>query len=85
MRKPSRSFRLAVFLPAALLLDLGVKASAQQAHADHANMNMPAQTVAASARQTRWSDPASWPEGKVPRAGDASTLNGRNNGAARIP
>ncbi len=30
-------------------------------------------------KQTRWSDPASWPDGKVPRAGDAVTIGRDRN------
>ena len=33
-----------------------------------------AKAPAAAAHWSRWSDPASWPDGKVPRAGDAVTI-----------
>ena len=57
-------------LPAALLLVTGAAASAEDAHA---KMDMPAK-ASASAQWSRWSDPASWPDGKVPGAGEAVTI-----------
>ncbi|WP_054529329.1 G8 domain-containing protein [Erythrobacter sp. SG61-1L] len=42
-------------------------------------MDMPAQEHAAPAKQSRWSDPASWPNGKVPRDGDAVTIERDRN------
>ena len=30
-------------------------------------------------KQTRWSDPASWPDGKAPRAGEAVTIGRDRN------
>ncbi|MGZ6002611.1 MAG: G8 domain-containing protein [Caulobacteraceae bacterium] len=74
----SRLLRLSWLLPATLMLGTAAAASAQE---DHANMKMPAPAAAASsaAGQTRWSNPASWPGGKVPREGDAVTIGkGRN-------
>jgi cell migration-inducing and hyaluronan-binding protein len=61
----------AILFPATLLLGLGAEASAQDAHA---HMDVPAKAAASSAQATRWSDPASWPDGKVPAAGDAVTI-----------
>ncbi|MET0440177.1 MAG: G8 domain-containing protein [Devosia sp.] len=68
-------------LPFALLLaaGLGARANAQEAHADHANMAMPAAAAASGVKQSRWSDPASWPSGKVPGAGDAVTIGRDRN------
>ena len=45
-------------------------------------MNMGAGAPAASSavHRSRWSDPASWPDGKVPGAGDAVTI-GRDTGS----
>ena len=65
-------FRLlaSTVLPAALSLGLGAEAAAQDAHA---HMDTPAR-ASATAQPTRWSDPASWPGGKVPQAGDAVTI-----------
>jgi cell migration-inducing and hyaluronan-binding protein len=73
MRLHACLHRLAMLLPAALLLGTGAQVSAQESH-DHAGMTMPAPAGAAAVKQTRWSDPASWPEGKVPKAGDAVTI-----------
>ncbi|MGZ3369652.1 MAG: G8 domain-containing protein [Caulobacteraceae bacterium] len=78
MGMQSRLLRLSWLLPATLMLGTAAAASAQE---DHANMKMPAPAAAASsaAGQTRWSNPASWPGGKVPREGDAVTIGkGRN-------
>jgi cell migration-inducing and hyaluronan-binding protein len=69
MRMQSCLLRLALLLPASLLM--GTAAGAQDAHA---HMDMPAQGTAAAAPASRWSDPASWPDGKVPAAGDAVTI-----------
>ncbi len=76
MRMHARLHLLAMLLPAALLLGTGAGANAQD---DHAGMAMPAQTAAVAAKQTRWSDPASWPGGKVPKAGDAVTIGRDRN------
>ncbi len=73
MRIHSRLRRLALLVPASLLLGIGAQAGAQDAH-DHMNMAMPANAPAAAAHWSRWSDPASWPDGKVPRDGDAVTI-----------
>ena len=78
MRTQSRLFRLAWLAPVSLLLGIGAEARAQDAH-DHMNMAMPAPASAAASRPTRWSDPASWPDGKVPRAGDAVTIGRDRN------
>jgi cell migration-inducing and hyaluronan-binding protein len=73
MRTPSRLPRLSWLLPAALILGAAADAGAQENH-DHMNMAMPAQAQAGAAHWSRWSDPASWPDGKVPGAGDAVTI-----------
>jgi cell migration-inducing and hyaluronan-binding protein len=71
MRTQSRLL-LSVFL----LLGMGTEALAQEAHA---HMDVPAQAPAPAAKQSRWSDPTSWPGGKVPREGDAVTIaRGKN-------
>ena len=74
MRKSLRLFVLSLFFPATLLL--GTAGGAQE---DHANMAMPASAPLAPVKQTRWSDPASWPDGKVPKAGDAVTIGRDKN------
>jgi len=76
MRKPSRSFLLSLLFPAPLLLGMGAAANAQH---DHAQMEMPAEAPLAAVKQTRWSDPASWPDGKVPGEGDAVTIGRDKN------
>ncbi|MGZ3267430.1 MAG: G8 domain-containing protein, partial [Croceibacterium sp.] len=67
---------VSLLLPVALLLDAGFAAEAQDAHA---HMDMPAQAGPSLAKPSRWSDPASWPDGKVPRAGDAVTIGRDQN------
>ena len=78
MRLRSHLLRLALLAPVALLLGVGAEARAQDAH-DHMKMDMPAQGPAATAKVSRWSDPASWPDGKVPREGDAVTIGKDQN------
>jgi cell migration-inducing and hyaluronan-binding protein len=67
----SRLYLLSLLLPASLLLGLGASAEAQ-------NMPMKMDAVASAPSapmvQSRWSDPASWPDGKVPQEGDAVTI-----------
>ncbi len=79
MGMQSRLLRLSWLLPAALMLGAAAAASAQE---DHAHMKMPAPTPAAAssaAGQSRWSDPKSWPDGKVPREGDPVTIGKDQN------
>jgi hypothetical protein len=71
MHMPSRLFPLSLLLPASLLLGVCAPASAQE---DHSKMSMPAHAPAGPMKQARWSDPASWPNGKVPVAGEAVTI-----------
>ena len=59
-------------LPAALLLGAGA-AHAQDNHA-HADAGASADTPATAMRTARWSDPAAWPDGKVPGEGAAVTI-----------
>jgi hypothetical protein len=74
MRMRARLLLFALLLPAASLPGIAAEAGAQASHADHANMAMPAPLASSAAHPSRWSDPASWPDGKVPRAGDAVTI-----------
>src|SRR5947209_16705181 len=76
MRIQSRLLRLSWLLPAALVFG----AAAASAEEDHAHMKMPARAAASSAvGQSRWSDPRSWPDRKVPREGDAVTIGTDQN------
>ena len=61
MSKKHRSFLLASLLPAFLLGSVFAVVQAQNAGAP-------------AIRQTRWSDPATWPDGQVPAAGDKVTI-----------
>ncbi len=70
MRMRSRLL-LTLLVPACSLLGIGTEVGAQETHA---HMDMPMPAPASAVRQSRWSDPASWPDGKVPRAGDAVTI-----------
>ena len=68
MRMQSRGLLLALLAPVSLLLGMAPEACAQETHAQ---MDMPAQAPASAVHRSRWSDPASWPDGKIPREGDA--------------
>src|SRR5688572_9619526 len=57
--KHHRSFLLASLLPAFLLVSVFAVVQAQQGR---------------SASATRWSEPATWPDRRVPRAGDKVTI-----------
>src|SRR6185312_680364 len=70
MHLKPRLLLLSSLVPASLALGAGTGAVAQ----DHAHMTMPARGPSATTHPTRWSDPASWPDGKVPRAGAAVTI-----------
>jgi hypothetical protein len=65
VRIQSRLF--SVLIPASLLLG-----TAAQAHEEHAAAEAPAAPTAL--HKSLWSDPASWPDGKVPGEGDAVTI-----------
>jgi len=74
MRLQSCLLKSAVHLSIAALLGAGSAALAQDDHASHAGMEMPADGAPSARRAARWSDPAAWPDGLVPRAGDAVTI-----------
>jgi len=77
MGMQSRLLRLSWLVAAALMLGTAAAAGAQE---DHAHMKTPALAAASSAvGQSRWSDPASWPDRKVPREGDAVTIGQDQN------
>ena len=61
MSKRNRSFLLASLLPVVLLGSVFAVVQAQSAGAP-------------AIRQKRWSNPATWPDGKVPAAGDKVTI-----------
>ena len=72
MRMPSRLLRAALLLPVSLLLGTGTGVAAQDNHAhEHAEA---ATDTAPVVRTGRWSDPATWPDRKVPGEGDAVTI-----------
>jgi cell migration-inducing and hyaluronan-binding protein len=73
MRIRSRLSPFSLLLAACLLLGVGAEARAQDMH-DHMKMDAGAATPAAAVKRSLWSDPASWPDGKVPREGDAVTI-----------
>ena len=61
MSKHNRSFLLALLLPAFLLASVFAVVQAQEGKSP-------------AVKQTRWSDAATWPDRKVPRAGDKVTI-----------
>ncbi len=77
MRSQFGRYLFWLLVPATLALGAASGASAQEnptpeqahAHADSAVAAPPA-----TMRRGRWSDPATWPDGRVPRAGDAVTI-----------
>src|SRR5688572_30776511 len=69
MRLQFRLLLACLLFPASLLSGTGaVRAQ------DHAGMAMPAAEAPMAMRTLRWSDPAAWPDGKVPAQGDAVTI-----------
>jgi len=74
MRKKLDLLLFASVLPATMIAGTGSGAAAQESDA-HASMAAEADASAPVARKrSMWSDPASWPNGKVPAAGDAVTI-----------
>ncbi len=72
-----RRLLFSMLLPVSARARPGSGARAEDAHS-HMDMSAPA-PAAVSAKQTRWSDPASWPDGKVPGEGDAVTIGRDRN------
>ncbi len=70
MRMQSRLLRLSLLASATVLLGAGTAAQAQ----DHGHMDAGDNQASTTMRQLRWSDPAAWPDGRVPAAGDAVTI-----------
>src|SRR5690606_676344 len=74
LRKRTGLHLFASLIPVALMLGAGTGAAAQEHHA-HGHVDAGADDVPLSqVRQVRWSDPAAWPGGKVPAAGEAVTI-----------
>ena len=79
MRLQPRLLRLALLVPASLLLGIASEAGAQETH-HHMNMAAPAEAPPRpAAPASRWSDPRSWPDRKVPREGEAVTIGKDQN------
>ena len=71
MRKKNRSFLLMSLISASLLVSVFTIVQAQS-------------PAAPAAKATKWSDPATWPNRKVPVAGDKVTIDaGQGRGARR--
>ena len=73
MRKQSRPFFSTLLVPLFLLLTTDGAVAAQDS-GHHANMAMDPAAPSAIKRTVKWSDPAAWPSGKVPAAGEAVTI-----------
>ena len=71
MRKRPGLYVFASVISAVLMLGAGTGVTAQETH-DHADEV--ADTPPAAMKTARWSDPAAWPDGKVPGEGDAVTI-----------
>ena len=71
MRLQSRLLLFASLIPATLMLGTASGAATQESHA-HADAVPDARPAAL--KKVRWSDPAAWPDRKVPGEGDAVTI-----------
>ena len=69
MRKKNRSFLLMSLISASLLVNMFTIVQAQN-------------SGATAAKATKWSDPATWPNRKVPAAGDKVTIDAFEIGRA---
>ncbi|HZF45576.1 MAG TPA: G8 domain-containing protein, partial [Sphingomonadaceae bacterium] len=70
MAKQSRLLQIFLLLPISLLFGAGSGVAAQE----HNHPAMEVEAAPKTVRSLRWSDPASWPGGKVPQEGDAVTI-----------
>src|SRR6201985_3118868 len=70
MVQRSRLLRLCLLLSTSPLVAVATTAYAQ----DHAHMDMAAAARAVAMKSVRWSDPAAWPDGKVPGENAAVTI-----------
>ncbi|MEO6388076.1 MAG: G8 domain-containing protein [Croceibacterium sp.] len=73
MHMQPRLLVLSVLVPLSLLFGAAAQADAPESHA-HEHAEAATGTSADVVRRMLWSNPASWPDGKVPRAGDAVTI-----------
>jgi cell migration-inducing and hyaluronan-binding protein len=73
MRRQSWLHLISWLFPGSLLLAAGAAASAQEGHI-HTAVEADAGAPSPVVRKLLWSDPASWPDGKVPGNGDAVTI-----------
>jgi cell migration-inducing and hyaluronan-binding protein len=71
MRTQPRLLRLCLLLPVSVLFGIGLAADAQE---DHAHMQAAESAPPVAMKTLRWSNPAAWPDGKVPGKGDAVTI-----------
>jgi cell migration-inducing and hyaluronan-binding protein len=71
MRRQARLFRFPVLLAGSLFFGTATGVAAQESHG-HGAEAVPA--APATVKTALWSDPAAWPDGKVPREGDAVTI-----------
>ncbi|AKH44323.1 cell migration-inducing and hyaluronan-binding protein [Altererythrobacter atlanticus] len=71
MREQTRLYRLCALLPVSLLCGTGTALAAQD---QHAHTPVDAGAAPTETKSVRWSDPAAWPDGKVPGEGDAVTI-----------
>src|ERR1700748_2591927 len=71
MRKKNRSFLLMSLISASLLVSVFTIVQAQS-------------SGAAAAKATKWSDPATWPNRKVPGAGDKVTIDAGKEGVLDV-
>jgi cell migration-inducing and hyaluronan-binding protein len=72
MRLNAGLLRLCLLLPMTLMFGAGTPAAAQGDHSGHGEAAAPLNPSAM--KKVRWSDPAAWPDGRVPREGDAVTI-----------
>lgn len=73
MRKQLSLFHYASLIPATLMFGMASGAAAQESHThghELDDMGAPSSVL----RSVLWSDPATWPDGKVPGEGDAVTI-----------
>jgi len=72
MAKQTRLLLASCLLAPAFLLGSG--SAAAQEHSGHHDVDATAESTPSSLRTMRWSDPAAWPDGKVPGEGAAVTI-----------